>query len=465
LLRCDRNGWLLAGVLVLGLWACGDDGGGGGDGVDIRDKDAGEDGGEDAGRFDASDVPFPTGPRIDGSVEPGDPPEELMGQQCAVDTNKLFDLVESDLLPAPTQLAVDPVDSHFGLSFAGLSEECVDALYFAELQGPSGVGKPEISTVVDECTAISGSAIAHSGESWLLASVDNRMDTVDLWVQPYDGEKVGEAQRLSENPAREREVALARVSQDSMLAVWTDEDLDSGINRLLARPLAASGEPSRDVVVLEESDSSTFAGLSVARIGAGFAALAYRRSDGDAASIVLDILSASSGERDRDSWVLTESAGAYGGVDLATDERGGAVLYSLVQGESRQLWLQLLGNDGRAARVMSGNQVGGPSQPQRIVGPPSNAIDGSIARLAIGYAVAARALPGGAIDSPRIRVTFLESSGRVTGGSDVALASEFGGRTAIEAAIDGRVVLGWSDVLEDGTTALTAVKLPCVGGL
>ena len=70
-------------------------------------------------------------------------------------------------------------------------------------------------------------------------------------------------------------------------------------------------------------------------------------------------------------------------------------------------------------------------------------------------------MPGGNVDSPRIRVHFLDRVGHVTGApSDVALASEFGGRTAIEGAIDGRVALAWSDVLEDGSTQADRRQAP-----
>jgi len=209
----------------------------------------------------------------------------------------------------------------------------------------------------------------------------------------------------------------------------------------------------------------SFASLSLGRIGGEYAGLGYRRYDASGNSqIVLDVLSAETGERDRDSWVLTSEAGAFGSIELGTDDEGGGVIYSLGQAESRQLWFQQLDRNGQAAPIVTAMDVGGPSPPKRVVGPPYKAIDASIAKLGVGYAVAYRALPGGMVTSPRIRVHFLDRVGQIIGVSDVALASEFGGRTAIEAAVDGRIVLGWTDTTEDGMSTLTVVKLPCVGG-
>ena len=119
---------------------------------------------------------------------------------------------------------------------------------------------------------------------------------------------------------------------------------------------------------------------------------------------------------------------------------------------------------GNAAPVRQGLSVGGPSEPKRVVAPPSNAIDASLAKLPNGYVVAYRAMPGLLLEEPRIRLHFIDSEGNVIGMSDVALASEAGGRTAIEAANDGRVALGWADMNEDGTSSLIVAKLPCVGG-
>ena len=72
---------------------------------------------------------------------------------------------------------------------------------------------------------------------------------------------------------------MALVGDEQVLVAWIEVDNETGLNKLAARPLDLSGEPTGDVVVLEESDSLKFAGLSLSRVGRSLAALAYRRGD------------------------------------------------------------------------------------------------------------------------------------------------------------------------------------------
>jgi hypothetical protein len=466
LLRLFRSG--VSGLIVVALVACGGDDDM--DGIDTTrpPEDAGaEDGG--GGDEELPDAAFPIRPDA-GVAFPGDPPPELEGALCAVDTNKLYELITLDRPAAPMQLAVDQTESRFGVAFIGESEQCIDALYLADLHGASGVGEPEITLVSDECTTVTAAAVAHSGEHWLMAMADARIDSYDVWVQAHDDSGARQPQRISENLGQESDVAISAVGSEAedtlgAMVAWVERDGVTGATSLNVRPLSTDGEPVGDVVVLEEAGVWSFDSLSLGRVGKDFAGLGYRRYDASGKSeIVLDVLSAETGERDRDSWVLTTEAGPFGGVELATDDDGGGVIYTVGQLESRQLWFQQLDATGNAAPTMAGIDVGGPSSPKRVVGPPHKAIDASVAKLATGYAVVYRALPGGMVTSPRIRIHFLDRVGVVIGLSDVALASEFGGRTAIEAAIDGRIVLGWTDSAEDGTSTLTVAKLPCVGG-
>lgn len=415
--------------------------------------------------------------RPDAGIEPGDPPEQLEGQGCAVDTNKLYDLTTTTEAPRPMQLAVDLINSTFAFAFIGESEQCEDAVFMSELSGASGVGKPELTLVSDECTSVEHVSIAHNGEQWLLAMSDARMGAFDLWTQTYGPDGAGTAQRITESVGEERETAIIGFSCDPdvlvcddfvkrALVAWVEQGQD-GTSRLAVRPLDPDGTPIGDAVVLEEGMEYRFTDLSLGQLGGRFVGLAYRRANPmtGKAEIVLDVLEQETGMRNRDPWVLTEEAGGAGGVDLATDGTGGGVLYSLGQANSQQLWFQALDKNGRAAPVMSGMFVGGPSSPTRVVGPPLAATDASMAKLISGFALAYRLRPGGAVTEPRIRVHFIDASGRNIGTSDVALTAEIGGRSAIEAAYDGRITLGWSSTDEEGTTTVTAAKLPCVGGL
>jgi len=470
--RAYRSSLVLATSLLFALAACGDDD----DAVAAPRRDGGprEDGGGNVPPRDGS----VNVPERDAGPPTGEKPPELATQACAVDTNKVYELVTSSEAPRPTQMAVDLVASHFAFAFVGDSDQCIDAVYLTELSGASGVGEPETTLVSDDCTTVEHVAVTHTGSNWLLAIADTRMGALDLWLQSFGGD--GEppaATRLTETPGEESEAALTTVLCDDepsacasfverVVIAWVEED-SSGVSRLMARPLGLDGTPSADAVVLEESDEWHYAGLTLQQIGEQFVGLGYRRfgpSTGKS-EIVLDVLLSATGERDREAWVLSTSAGPAGSVDLATDSAGGAVLYSLGQAQSQQLWFQQLDRTGRAAPVMTGDQIGGASSPVRIVGPPTIANDASITKLINGFALAYRVLPGGMVPQARIRAHFLDRFGRDIGKSDLALAGELGARTAIDSAYDGRMTVGWSDTTEEGDSTLTAVKLPCVGGL
>jgi hypothetical protein len=470
--RAYRSSLVLATSLLFALAACGDD-----DDVATaprRDGGARNDAGASTGGRDGS----VTKPPPDAGPPTGEKPPELATESCAVDTNKLYELTTSSEAPRPTQLAVDVVGSHFAFAYVGDSEECIDAVYLTELSGASGVGDPATMLVSDDCTTVEHVAVTHTGSEWLLAIADTRMGALDLWLQSFGAEGDAPAAiRLTETPGEEAEAALTTVRCDDapsectdfverVLIAWVEED-DSGTSRLMVRPLGLDGTPSADAVMLEESDEWHYTGLTLQPIGDRFVGLGYRRfgpSTGKS-EIVLDVLLSETGERDRDAWVLSPTAGPAGSVDLATDSGGGAVLYSLGQAQSQQLWFQQLDRTGRAAPVMTGDQTGGPTSPVRIVGPPTIANDASLTKLINGFVVAYRVLPGGAVPQARIRAHFLDRFGRDIGKSDIALADELGARTAIDAAYDGRMTVGWSDTTEDGESTLTAVKLPCVGGL
>ena len=64
---------------------------------------------------------------------------------------------------------------------------------------------------------------------------------------------------------------------------------------------------------------------------------------------------------------------------------------------------------------------------------------------------------------PLLRLYFLDRYGAIVGSSDVSYTSA-AGRTATQAANDGRVVVSWSQVNDDGTSEIKVVRLPCVGG-
>jgi hypothetical protein len=445
---------MLAHLLCAFVLGCGGDDGPG----ETHIGDAGPE--PDAGSepVDAG-VPFDAGP----PPPPRDVPDELQDQTCAVERDYIYQLVTLSRPPEPTQLAVDAVNSRFAVGFIDTSTECLEALYLAQLEGASGIA-PVITAAIDPCSTIAHVTVAHSGEDWLLGSIDSREDSRDLWAQTYDQDaaRAGEGYRISDSPGGESEAMLAATTAGTVIAAWVEYDLASDSSSLMARALDADGEPQRDIVVLKDRVVGSFSGLSMSRVGPSLMALGYRSFDREGRSeLVLDVLDAETAERNREPWIVTTDGGPNGSIDISGDDEGAGVIYSVIQSTSQQLWFQRLGPD--AAALSSADTAGTAADAIRIIGPPYLAIDASIARVPAGFIVAYRALVGGQVHSPSIRVHFLDRFGRVIGQSGVALAGEFGGRTSVEAAYDGRVVVAWSDGSEASETTLYAVKLPCVG--
>jgi len=439
--------------LLAGSFGCGGDDGPG----ETHVGDAGPE--PDGGEPVDSAVPFDAGP----PTPPRDVPDELQDQLCAVERDYLYELVTQSRPPEPTQLAVDAVNSRFAVGFVDTSTECLEALYLAQLEGASGIA-PEITAAIDPCSTIEHVTVAHSGEHWLLGSIDSRENARDLWAQSYDqdADQAGEGYRVSDSPGGESEAMLAPTTAGNAIAAWVEYDLGSDSSSLMARALDADGKPRHEIVVLEAGVTGSFAGLTLSRVGPSLIALGYRSFDREGRSeLVIDVLDAETAERNREPWIVTSDGGPNGSIDISGDDEGAGVIYSVIQSTSHQLWFQRLGPD--AVPLSDSGSVGTAADAVRVIGPPYLALDASIARIPAGFIVAYRALDGGQIHSPSIRVHFLDRFGRVIGQSGVALASEFGGRTSVEAAYDGRVVVAWSDGSEASETTLFAVKLPCVG--
>jgi hypothetical protein len=125
------------------------------------------------------------------------------------------------------------------------------------------------------------------------------------------------------------------------------------------------------------------------------------------------------------------------------------------------VWFQRIDDTGQAATLLNSP---GRSAPIRVVNSPFRGIDVSVTKLLAGYIVSYRALPSTRQPQAAIRLAFLDRNGQLIGESDVSYTSQSGGRTAVEAAYDGRAVVGWSQVNPDGKSELKLVRLPCIGG-
>lgn len=456
------NLWLLHGLLVVLLQGCGgcgeDDPAPMGPGSGDRDGNVEE----EPPPLDGGDRPIDV-PNED-DLFPGDPPEELEGESCAADTNKIYELSTYDSNAQAAQLAV--FAARFGLAYvSGDDVMCTTGVSFTEMYGAPGQHEPAAMTAYDDCTLVEQAAIARGDDVWLLAIVDNRQDARDLWIHAFNAEsgRTRSQHRITENMAGEGAVELVRLDADRVLLVWAETAFDNSGTSLHGQFLSGAGEPIGEPVEIAAATEGFYTGMSMALLGESFIGLVYLRDDGvGGRSAVLDVLSRETAERERDPWVLTTEPGANGTIDIASDSMGAGVAYTLAQGTSRQIWFQEVGRDGRAAPVIAaGGNEGGPADPLRVIENPQLAIDLSLAKMPRGFALAYRALPSVGVPEPQIRAHFLDKAGRIVGDSAIALAELNGGQTALEMSTDGRMVLSWTDTDEDGISTLRALIVPC----
>jgi hypothetical protein len=440
-------------TLLLLTAACGDDD----ENKPAKDLDAGaQDASEpvDAAVIDDAAIPKDTGTPEDG----------LIGK-CAIDSNKIYSVNQRNEPFGGTPLAVDPAQSMFALPFIGPQAGCLDVVNMTLFMGSSAGGAPMTMVASDHCGLIKDAATAALQGHWLVATVDSRDPPYDVWVQRYDASKgeQGAAVRLSQASAVETALAIAsfRDSEHAIVA-WGDEET-AGVHTLYTRVVDADGAAVGDAVKIQESTELYYRGLSLAPLGTDGAGLAYWRYSEDfkTSEIVFRALDAA-GKPSRDEWVMATNAGPSASVDLATDPLVGGVVWSRAEGsQGRQIWFQRIDETGQAAELLSGP---GRSPALRIVNSPFRGVDVAIAKLLTGYVLSYRSLPTAKEPRAQIRLYFLDRNGAVIGDSDVSYTSESGGRTAVEAAYDGRVVIGWSQVNEDGKSELKLVRLPCIGG-
>jgi hypothetical protein len=392
-------------------------------------------------------------------------PEEGLTGNCAIDANKIYSVKEQSQPFIGTPLSVDPAQSMFALPFVGPQAGCSDVVNMTLFEGSSMGGAPMTMVASDHCSLIKDAAAAALQGHWLLATIDNREPPYDIWLQRYDaanGEQ-GAPVRLSNVSAVETALAIASFRDGKhALVAWGDESA-AGVHTLYTRVVDANGAAVGDAVKIQESMDLYFRGLSIAPLGSDGAALAYWRYNEDftTSEIVFRPLDAM-GAPTRDEWVLATAAGPAASVDVATDEKLGGIVWSRAEGtQARQVWFQRIDATGQAAELLAGP---GRSPALRVVNSPFRGIDVSVTKLLTGYIVSYRSLPAATQTRAAIRLYFLDRNGAIIGDSDVSYTSESGGRTAVEAAYDGRVVIGWSQVNEDGKSELKLVRLPCIGG-
>lgn len=412
--------------------------------------------------FDA-DVPLPRADAGKIPVEPGDPDPGLMGG-CAIDSNKIFTVAERSRPFLSTPLSVDSINSRFALPYVN-DDGCHDAVHWTSLSGAATSGAPKSTMALDNCALVRDVVTTSVGNGrWLVGMVDNRQPPYDLWVAAYDADEnqSGDAARISENSHVETGIALATLrSGDKAMVAWADEDLREGQD-LYVRMLDALGRPAGDAVKLEHSSDLYYHGLGLKPLGDGASLVYWRYSLDYKTSDLVFVALDSSGKPLREAWIVAAKAGPSASIDVVADAEGGGIVYARAEAQTgRQIWFQQIDADGQAALQRTGNTR---APALRMVNAPQRGIDVSITKLRTTFIVTYRALPATAEGQATLRLYFLDRFGAVVGSSDVSYTSAAGGRTAVQSANDGRVVIGWSQVNEDGTSVIKLVRLPCLGG-
>jgi len=391
-------------------------------------------------------------------------PEAGLRGSCAVGSNKIFTVVQRSQPFTSAQLAVDPIGSKFVIPYVA-SGECLDVVHWASMSGASSAGAPTDSIAIDQCALMKDVAAAPLGDRWLIASIDNRVGAYDIWTQthPAADSEAPAPERITTNARVEAALSLAALpSGGAFMLAYADED-PAG-QRLTVQKLDGSGKAAGDAVVIDQSDKLYFQGISLKALDAEHIGLAYVRFSLDyGTSDIVFVALDTAGKPRRAPWVLAQQAGPSPSVDLASDDEGAGIVYSRVEGsEGRQVWFQQIDHDGTAAEVRAG---AGPAAALRIVNTPARGVDVSMTKLRTSFIVTYRALAplNKTEERPRVRVYFLDRFGAVVGNSDVSYTSSAGGRTAVESANDGRVIMSWNEVNESGS-ALKVVRLPCLGG-
>jgi hypothetical protein len=407
------------------------------------------------------DLPRPREDAGEPQVEPGMPDDGLTGT-CAIDSNKIYSVAKRDQPFLSTPLAVDALHSRFALPYVA-SGDCLDAVHWSSMSGAASGGEPKDAIAMDDCALVKETAATAVGDGWLVGTIDNRQAPYDVWVGPYDADnnQVGSATRLSQSSHVENALALATLrSGDKVMLAYADEDMYDG-QALYVRPLDGTGQPLSAAMTIEHSKDLYYTGLGIKPLGDGVGLTYWRYSlDYKTSDLVFVALDAT-GKPLRDAWVLASSAGPSGSIDMISDSEGGGIVYSRAESQTgRQVWFQQIDETGQAALQRTGTTR---APALRIVNAPNRGIDVSLTKLRASFIITYRELPQDASGKPMLRLYFLDRYGAIVGSSDVSYTSA-AGRTATQAANDGRVVVSWSQVNEDGTSELKVVRLPCLGG-
>jgi hypothetical protein len=327
----------------------------------------------------------------------------------------------------------------FGLAYrGGRVAGCVQTLDALPIPAETGFGDPRL--IGTDCAALTDVSLLADADGWRMSWVDNFTGMAELHTIALDGQMgiaEGALRRTltSNEDKQERNPVMATIDDTPMVA-WITEDVLSRA-RSISTQLLVDGSNAQTVV--KESAAQSPQGIALAQMGETNAAVAWV-GPAESPGVWLQPLTVAGAARSGPIQ-LTDRVAASSSVDLATRTDGGAVIYSIeIDGipQVRFRRLDLYGKPVATERV--------------IIGPPLRGQGASLATLGGGYAVAYRALPGGDVTSPEVRLTFVTKEGNVMrdeGGNlltfpigDATLAQ---GRVSVSVSVEGEVMVAWID--------------------
>lgn len=450
------------GVLLatwLGSHGCGDD-----DDVPVKPSRDAE---VDAEAADGSRADGSTDPVRDGSIDP------LRDGSTSVPDDSGISLPDPTPLPCDEanvadsfatevnvgnegQVSLNTGTTGFGVAYAGMKCGEIQVL---PVTGAGAFAVPH-NVLGDDCNTIRELTLLHVAQGWRMVWIDNSGDTGAelqsmLLSENMSGNVGALRTQLTTNMLRERRPVLASVGGKPLLAFIATDQV-SGKTRITSQLLDGASTAQE---LVPEAAGHVPVSLALSQMGPDDAALAWVEEEGKP-GVWLQRMSLA-GAAKSEPVLLTNLVSAGSTVDLAArydGPTGGALYSTTVSGVNREVRFRLLSATGE----LLGDEA-------KIVGSPLQASDASLARVGGGYAVAYRALPGGEITAPEIRLTFITKEGNAMRDArgtlisfKLADAGAAGGRLTIRLSNDGQLLIGFVDATAAGQQLrLVRKRLDC----
>jgi hypothetical protein len=342
-------------------------------------------------------------------------------------------------IPDQGGYALVPGRTGFGLAYRGIgSESCAQEIDVSHIPATSGFPTPH--SVLADCKTVEDLALLGTSDGWRLAWVDNFTETAELHTLKLDLEMNvagGAARRqLTKDVAGFEKKPVLKLIDGQPFAAWITDDTTTGNLRITTQRLDGDPQP---IEVVKAEDGQHPRELALAQMGLKTAAVGWVGPDTNPGVWLLKL--DGNGAPVDAPMQLTDRVAVSSSIDLANRINGGGAIYSIELDGLPQVRFHRLDESGQ------------PIADERvIVGPPLRAQGASLDTLGGGYAVAYRALPGGDVTEPEVRLTFITKEGNtITDAAGhlvsfpIGPASLADSRTYVAVSVEGEIMVAWID--------------------